>query len=168
MTKYQTSSQVLLDILLDEVKEDLRLSEERMVILSDDLDSLEGEKVTNAFYKDKLLTITQLREKEKGYSSSPTLVEVSWINKFNERVPMVEWTSDLLEGEHDQYVETGIMLKDFRELDISKIYIFDNLLVRFDGEILLTKYPMETVWYEMEESDPYFIKWSDRVLFETN
>lgn len=168
MTKYQTRAQVLLDILLDEVKEDIRLSDERMVLLADDLDSLEVEKVTNAVFKDKLNSLMRLIENEKGYSSAPTVVEISHINKFNERIHNEEWTSDLLEGEHNQYVETGITLKDYRKLEVDKIYIFDNLLVRFDGEALLTKYAQETMWYEMEEGNSYFMEWADRILFEMN
>lgn len=167
-TKYQTRTQVLLDILLDEVKEDIRLSEERLVILSDDPESTEVEKVTNAVFKDKLNSLIRLIENEKGYSSAPTVVEISHINKFNERIHNEEWTSDLIEGEHNQYVETGISLKDYKKLEVDKIYIFDNLLVRFDGEALLTKYSLETMWYELEESNSHFISWSDKVLFEMN
>lgn len=168
MGKYQTKTQVLYDILMDDLKEEIELSKERLVILSDDVESSD---VENSYLKSlmrKHEILTELINSAEGSSSSrPTVVTTSFLSKYSEPVSVEEWTSDLLEGEHDYYIETGFKLKDYNLLDINKIYIFENLYVRFDGEVLLTKYSLEEFWYEMDVNGEYFNTWKERGLFET-
>lgn len=58
-------------------------------------------------------------------------------------------------------------LKDYRNLEVNRIYYFDNLSVVFTGDILLSKYPQETMWYPWDK-DEWFIKWQERELTETS
>ncbi len=58
-------------------------------------------------------------------------------------------------------------LMDFEQLPINRIYRFDNLFVVWDGSMLLSKYPQETMWYPWDISDQWFEKWKDRELIDT-
>ncbi|MDT0160345.1 hypothetical protein [Bacillus sp. AG4(2022)] len=60
-----------------------------------------------------------------------------------------------------------LTLKDYRDLEVNRIYYFDNLKLVFDGKNLLSKYPMERYWHPFYE-DEWFEKWKDRELTKTD
>lgn len=58
-------------------------------------------------------------------------------------------------------------LKDYKSLPKNEVYKFDNLFVFWNGEILLSHYEQEMMWYPFDENDKYFQMWKDRTLSDT-
>lgn len=167
MAKYQTATQVLLDIMVKEVEEDTRLTQERLDVMVKQnwKDEIELENAGLQNLNKKKLLLKQLIDMEKGsFASLPSIVSISFLNQYRNAVLEGDWESDLLEGPENFYIETPFTLKDYKKLEIDKIYIFDNLRVLFDGKQLLTKYPQEAFWYPLDGS--YFERWKDRTLYE--
>jgi hypothetical protein len=97
--KYQTKTQLLLEILLDDAKEDLYLSNQRMeyFIKDNDLETLKIERESNLEYKRKIEHIKELiKYEQNSYSSSPCFVDVGYINRDGSRVDYYDYESDLL------------------------------------------------------------------------
>lgn len=87
MSGYQTKTQVLLDILLEEAEEDLALSQERIDGLTRerDFESLEIERETNKIYRQKKEAICFLIElEENSHANSRCLVQTGYLNDKGE------------------------------------------------------------------------------------
>lgn len=87
MDKYQTKTQLLLDILLKDAEEDLRLSEQRIEVLTrdNDNDSLEAEYEFNRIFRLKKENIESLIELEKNsHSSGSCVVKIGYRDKDEE------------------------------------------------------------------------------------
>lgn len=65
-------------------------------------------------------------------------------------------------------MEKTLTLSDYRDMEINRIYYFDNLRLVFDGNILLSKYPIESFWHPFYEDGEWFEKWKDRELTKTD
>lgn len=61
-----------------------------------------------------------------------------------------------------------LKLKDYKKMELNRIYKFDNLFLSYDGEILLSHYTQEEFWYPFYETDKWFITWKDRDLTKTD
>ena len=97
--KYQTKTQLMLKILLDDAREDLFLSNQRMesFIKKNDLETLELERISNLEYKKKVELIEELLESEKNsYAGSPCFVGISYINNGGARNCYSEFRSNSL------------------------------------------------------------------------
>ena len=58
-------------------------------------------------------------------------------------------------------------LKDYKQLPINRIFRFDNLSVAWTGDMLLSKYPQETMWYPWNTEDKWFKTWKESELTDT-
>lgn len=83
MSGYQTKTQVLLDILLEEAEEDLALSQQRIdgLMREKDFESLEIEQETNKLFRRKKEAICFLIGlEENSHSNVRCLVQTGYLN----------------------------------------------------------------------------------------
>lgn len=62
----------------------------------------------------------------------------------------------------------ALKLKDYKQMEIDRVYLVGNLFLVFDGVKLLSKYPSEIMWHPFSEFDDFFIRIKDRELSETD
>lgn len=99
MSKFQTKTQVLLDILLADLNEDIRLSEQRIEALKRDNDSesLEVEYEFNMISRIEKKNIESLIDlQQNSYSSSPCVVQIGYKDKDKELRVFDTYESKLL------------------------------------------------------------------------
>lgn len=99
MNKFQTKTQVLLDILLADLNEDIRLSEQRIEALKRDNDSesLEVEYEFNMISRIEKKNIESLIDlQQNSYSSSPCVVQIGYKDKDKELRVFDTYESKLL------------------------------------------------------------------------
>lgn len=83
MEEYQTDRQLLLNILLEEVEEDIHLSEQRLYYLrkEEDYESVMAEKETNYNFKKKKEKLEELLEMEgMSRSNRASIVKIGFID----------------------------------------------------------------------------------------
>lgn len=61
-----------------------------------------------------------------------------------------------------------LKLKDFKEMEVDRIYRVGNLYLVFDGTKLLSKYSSEIMWHTLSEFDDFFIKIKEMKLVKTD
>lgn len=96
MDKFQTRTQLLLNILLDDALEDLMLSDDRMLRFkkNNDTETFEMERSGNEYYKSRIESIRKLIQMEaNSHCSAPTSIQIGFAgtNTFKE-----EWVSDYI------------------------------------------------------------------------
>lgn len=83
LEKYQTEMQLLLNIILKEVNEDLKLSQERVEIFIEqgDVETLEIEREINNVYKSKKEKIESLISLEcSAHSNCPSVIQLGFVD----------------------------------------------------------------------------------------
>lgn len=165
MSKFETVKTLMYQYLIEDLEEQIELCNQRVQMLNDDND------LENAIYEQKqaLKWEEQLKHlhkyleaEENIYSNRPSYIEISHFDNFTNKITTDELNSMQLDGEEYYYKSSGIKLRDWRQLDEGKLYIIGNLTIERFGNVLMSKYPQETIWYELSESFD-----SDQRIFDT-
>lgn len=61
-----------------------------------------------------------------------------------------------------------LKLKDYKKMELNRIYKINNLSLSYDGTILLSHYTSEQFWYPFYEDDDFFITIKDKTLTKTD
>lgn len=165
MSKFETAKTLMYQYLIDDLEEQIEYANQRVDMLNADND------LENAIYEQKQVMKWEeqlkhlhkyLEAEEKVYSNRPSYIEISHFDNFTNKITTDELNSMQLDGEEYYYKSSGIKLRDWRQLDEGKLYIIGNLTIERIGNVLMSKYPQESIWYELSESFD-----SDQRIFDT-
>lgn len=167
MAKFETKETLLYKHLIAELKDDLFYAEQRVDMMKSDSDfgtELIFEQKEMERIKEKINTLEgYLQESVNTHVNHPVVVEMSYINKFNQKKKHIHLESNQLDDEKFYLEESGILLQDWMKLDEGRIYIVDNLSLQRQGDVLFSKYPQESMWYHL--NDDMFHMLHDKMIY---
>ena len=166
MAKFETVNTALYRYLINELEDSVKLAEQRVEILNNDGDYknalLEEKSLMND--REKLNHLNQYLKQESSSSTSvPCRIEISHFDKYANKI-----TTECLnccqldeDASNYYYTKSNVKLRDWRQLEEGVEYIISNLTIKRDGNKLLSVYPQERMWHELNENFD-----SDKMIFE--
>lgn len=154
MSKFETVNTLMYQYLIEGLEEDIKLAKQRVEMLEadDDFDNAIGEQKQVMKWEDQLSHLKKyLENEEKSTCNRPSYIEISHFDNFGNKKTTDELNSYQLDGDEYYYKSTGIKLNDWKELEEGKLYIINNLTLEKVGDKLMSKYPLESMWYELNE-----------------
>lgn len=173
--KFSTPEELVYDYLIDELEIEIELCQQRVEILEsigDVHDAILEEKQLQKL-KEKHKTLHQYKlEVAYKTTNAPHYLEIGHYNRFAKKIVDDEYNSfGLNDDSFNYYYEnTHIKLKDWRELEENQEYIINNLTLKRVGDTLLTQYPHEAMWYELDDTpeceNPYFTIMKNKEVYK--
>lgn len=159
MSKFETTKTLMYKFLLKEVEDELYLAKQRAedLLKQNDYDHAKKELDHVIELKGDISILQKLLEKsQKETSKIPWTLVSRFSNRFGNTTNHIAIDSEQLDDTKYYYEDTGIALKDWKELEAGK-YIVNNLSLDIFEDIfnktILGKYPHEQFWYPIDDFD---------------
>lgn len=154
MSKFETTKTLMYKFLLEEMKDDLHLAQQRArILISDnDYENAEFELKEIIRLKGNVSVLEELlQDSQKTTCNLPAIIEVSHINRFGTKNQNLTLESNQIDDSSFYHEPTGFLVKDWKELDEGVYYIVGNLLLLVENGELLSKYPQEAMWHPLAD-----------------
>lgn len=156
--KFSTPEELVYDYLIDELEIEIELCQQRVDILEsngDLKDAINEEKQLQKLKEKHKILYSYKLEAGNKTTITPYYLEIGHYNRFAKKIVDDEYNSfGLNDDSFNYYYEnTHIKLKDWRQLEENVEYIVNNLTLKRVDDTLLTQYPQEHMWYELDDKN---------------
>jgi|GEM_PF-6738144 len=164
MSKFETEKTLMYQYLVEDLEEQIKYGKQRVELLEvdNDFENSIAEQKQVMKWEEQLSHLQKyLVDEENTYSNRPTCIEILHFDNFGKKIRTEELNALQLDSDEYYYEATNIKLCDWKQLEEGKLYIIGNLTLKVVDGVLMSKYPQESMWYELNENFD-----SDERIFE--